>query len=76
MDHNLTVVTLPQGELAVRCAMLRKTLAQLPPGATLYVSGPPDLPEVLGQLAAPDLTPWHLLAGPSGIEAWARRREI
>ena len=73
MEADLTVVTLPQGDISARCAALRKTLAQLPAGATLYVSGPADLPEVLDQVPAPDFTPWHLLAGPIGIEAWARK---
>lgn len=73
MDIDLTVFTLPQGDLAARCSALRKTLAQLPAGATLYVSGPRDLPEVLDQVGSSGLTPWHLLAGPIGIEAWARK---
>lgn len=73
MEADLTVVTLPEGDIAARCAALRKTLAQVPRGATLYVSGPADLPEVLDRVSTPDFTPWHLLAGPIGLEAWARK---
>ncbi len=73
MEADLTVVTLAEGDLLDRCAALRETVAGLAPGATLYVSGSADLPEVLDRVSTPELTPWHLLAGPIGIEAWARK---
>lgn len=76
METDLTVLSLPEGDVPTRCAELRKTLAQLRPGATLYVSGPEDLPEVLHRVTSPDLAPWQVIAGPIGLEAWTRKEHL
>ncbi len=75
MTDELTVVSLEPGDIASRCAELRRALAQVPAGASLYVMGPSDLAEVLSRVGTPDAEPWRVLAGPDGLEAWTRKGE-